>query len=233
MGVGIGYNLITGQRVLSGPTLNNGDTMSTKQKTPSGPANMKDAGYRFAKNGDDSKSIALYVYEQCPDFIDNAPDEIVNELVAGYALRFHENRGDKYFIRTDSVMVPCEPDTKGATVMNVHVAFGYTGQQFGKLKNEDPALHAIIKTVRDDFSGYRFDCMGSLKTRIRKIINGGKTRERGSNDDFIDALHKSLVNFDTRALNAKKRGDETADQLKFRVARDAFWKSYTGENFKV
>jgi hypothetical protein len=117
--------------------------------------------------------------------------------------------------------------------MNVHVAFGYTGQQFGKLKNEDPALHAIIKTVRDDFSGYRFDCMGSLKTRIRKIINGGKTRERGANDDFIDALHKALVNYDTRALNAKKRGDETADQLKFRVARDAFWKSYTGENFKV
>ena len=207
--------------------------MSTKQKTSSGPANMKDAGYRFAKNGDDSKSIALYVYEQCPDFIDNAPDEIVNELVAGYALRFHENRGDKFFTRADSVMVPCEPDTKGATVMNVHVAMAYTGQQFGKLKNEDPALHAIIKTVRDDFSGYRFDCMGSLKTRIRKIINGGKTRERGSNDDFIDALHKSLVNFDTRALNAKKRGDETADQLKFRIARDAFWKSYTGENFKV
>jgi len=208
--------------------------MSTKQKPQSGPANMKDAGYRIAKSGDDVSATALYVYEQCPDFIDNAPDEIVNELVAGFALRFHENKGgDKHYIRTDSVMVPCEASTKGATVMNVHVAFGYTTQQFGKLKNEDPALHAIIKSIRDDFAGYKSDCMTSLKTRIRKIINGGKTRERGANDDFIDALHKSLVNFDTRALNAKKRGDETADQLKFRIARDAFWKSYTGENFKV
>jgi hypothetical protein len=216
--------------------LNTGETtMSTKQKTVDNgrPANFKDAGYRIARNSDDARNTALWVYDQCPDFIDNPPEEIIAQLIDGFAMRFHENRGDRFYQRADSVMVECKPDTVGATVMNVHVAFGYTGQQFGKLKNEDPALHAIIKTVRDDFSGYRFDCMASLKNRIRKIINGGKTRERGANADYVDALRKAFDTFDTRALNAKNRGDSTADQIKFRVARDAFWVAYTGEKFKA
>lgn len=202
-----------------------------KQTLTGEPTSLKDAGYRIARNGDDARNMAAYVYTACPGFIDNPPEEIVTQLVDGFMLRFHENRGDRYYLRTDSAMVECKPDTAGATVMNVNVAFTYTGQQFGKLKNEDPALHAIIKVVRDEFTGYKSDCMASLKNRIRKIINGGKTRERGANDDFEDALKKILTTFDTRALNAKKRGDSTADQLKFRMARDAFWVAYTGNKF--
>lgn len=208
--------------------------MSTKKQAPQNAIlSLKDAGYQVAANRDSGERVARYVYEQAPDFIDNPKDEIVEQLVAGFMLRFHENRGDKHYVRVDGNFIECKPDAAGATVMNVHVAFNYTGQQFGKLKTEDPALHGIIKIVRDAFTGYKSDCMKSLNNAIRKIINNGKTRERGANDDYMEALKKMLTTFDTRALNAKKRGDATADQQKFRAARDAFWKAYTGENFKA
>ena len=204
--------------------------MNAKIKTQ--PKSLKDAGYSIAKNRDEARNVALYVYDQAPDFIDNPKDEIVEQLVSGFMVRFHENRGDRYFTRIDGNMIECKPDTAGATVMNIHVAMGYSTQQFGKVSNEDPALHAILKDYRDDFSKFKHDCMTSLKNMIRNITNGGKSRQRGANDDYVDALKKMFTTFDTRALNSKKRGDETADQVKFRIARDAFWKAYTGENFK-
>lgn len=194
---------------------------------------LKDAGYAIASNRDSAMSIASYVNEQCPDFLDNAPDEIVEQLVSGFMVRFHENRGDKHYIRADGNLVPCDASTAGATVINVHVAFGYTQQQFGKLKGEDPSFHGVIGAVRDAFNKYKKDCLDSLKNAIRRIVNNGATRQRGANDNYIDALHKMLVTFDTRSLNAKKRGDDTADQVKFRIARDAFWKAYTGNEFKA
>lgn len=208
--------------------------MSTKKQTPQSPIlSLKDAGYKVASNRDATEQVARYVYEQAPDFIDNPRDEIVEQVVAGFMLRFYENRGDKHYLKVDGNFIECKPDAPGAMVMNVHVAYGYTGQQFGKLNKEDPALHGVIKGVRDAFTGYKSDCMKSLNNAIRKIVNNGKTRERGANDDYIDALKKMLTTFDTRALNSKKRGDATADQAKFRLARDAFWQAYTGTNFKA
>jgi hypothetical protein len=34
--------------------------------------------------------------------------------------------------------------------IGVAYAFAYSSQEFGKLKNTNPALHGIIKVIRDD-----------------------------------------------------------------------------------
>lgn len=206
--------------------------MNAKTKGANAPTpeirNMKDAGYRVAKTRDGKAEAARFVLEQCPDFLDNPTDSVVQELESGYMLRHHENKGDKFYIRGSDtgVMVPCEPGTQGATVINVHVAMAYTGQQFGRLKADDPALHGVIGPVREAWSKYKSECMADLKGAIRKIVNNGATRERGANKDFAKALSDMFDTFDTRAKNAQTRGDTTADPVKFRLARDAFMKVY-------
>lgn len=203
--------------------------MSAKQKPDQAEIlSVKDAGYRVAKNRDGKAAAARFILEQCPDFLDNPAESVSKDLDEGFMLRFHENRGDKFYTRgkDTGVMVECKPDTAGATVMNVHVAMAYTGQQFGRLKADDPALHGIIGPVREAWSKYRSECLGDLKGAIRKILNNGATRERGANKDFRKALDDMFEQYDTRAKNAQARGDATADPVKFRLARDAFIKIY-------
>ena len=48
-----------------------------KQTLTGEPTSLKDAGYRIARNGDDARNMAAYVYTACPEFIDNPPEEIV------------------------------------------------------------------------------------------------------------------------------------------------------------
>ena len=206
--------------------------MNAKTKGANAPQveirTLKDAGYRVAKTRDGKAEAARFVLEQCPDFLDNPTDSVVQDLSEGFMLRHHENKGDKFYIRGSDtgVMVPCEPGTQGATVINVHVAMAYTGQQFGRLKADDPALHGVIGPVREAWSKYKSECMADLKGAIRKIVNNGATRERGANKDFAKALSDMFDTFDTRDKNAQTRGDTTADPVKFRLARDAFMKVY-------
>jgi hypothetical protein len=164
----------------------------------------------------------------CPDFLDNPTEAVSAQLNEGFMLRHYENKGDKFYVRgaDTGIMVECKPDTAGAITMNVNVAMGYTTQQFGRLKADDPALYGVIGPVRDAWSKYKSECLSDLKGAIRKILNGGKTRERGANKDFADALVAMFDAYDTRAKNCQARGDATADPLKFRLARDAFMKVY-------
>jgi hypothetical protein len=208
-----------------------GDTMNAKTKAAEPQVEirtLKDAGYRVAKTRDGKTEAARFVLDKCPDFLDNPADSVVQDLEAGFMLRHHENKGDKYYLRgTDTgVMVECTPADRGATIINVHVAMSYTGQQFGRLKTDDPALHGVIGPVREAWSKYKSECMADLKGAIRKILNGGKSRERGANKDFANALEDMFDAYDTRAVNSKARGDTTADPVKFRLARDAFMKAY-------
>lgn len=189
---------------------------------------LKDAGYRVAKTRDGKAEAARFVLAECPDFLDNPTDSVVQALCEGFMVRHHENKGDKFYIRGSDtgVMVECKPDTAGATVINVHVAMAYTSQQFGRLKADDPALYGVIGPVRDAWSKYKSECMSDLRGAIRKILNGGKSRERGANKDFAKALVEMFDAYDTRAKNCQARGDDTADPVKFRLARDAFMKVY-------
>ena len=109
--------------------------MNAKTKAVNAPLTeiktMKDAGYRVATTRDGKNEAARFVLGQCPDFLDNPTESVVQDLESGYMLRHHENKGDKFYIRGSDtgVMVPCEPGTAGATVINVNVAMAYTGQQ--------------------------------------------------------------------------------------------------------
>lgn len=194
----------------------------TATLAPVSPRSMKDAGYQTAQLGEGRKAIAQFVLEQCPTFLDKCPDEVKTELVAGFQLRAHELWGTKTYRTGDTGALIEDPN--GGIQVNVNVAMAYTGQAFGKMREENPALHGIIGKVRTDFSKYASNAMGDLRSACKKILNADKPRERAANKDFYDAVKTVFEALDKRVKVAQGRGDLAADPVKFRMACDAFWK---------
>ena len=194
---------------------------------------MQDAGYRFAQSGETMEAIARYVLGQCPTVLEDVPKEVKSALYAGFQLRKHELTGDKYYKVDGTTYIPLtgKPagDDKGIVAFNVNVAMSYSPQEFGKMRESDPTKHAVIKPLRDAFSSYASNSMADLLSKIRRIVNEGKTRARAANKDFTEAMNKAFDDFDKRVRTAKDRGDVGADPVKFRVARDAFWRTYNAE----
>lgn len=194
------------------------------------PRSLKDAAYGFAKAGESSIAKARYIFDQCPGFLDDIPTEVKTELVAGFQLRKHELDGDKYYKLAEGgnyIPLDGKPTVEtGVVCMNINAAMSYSAQEFGKMRERDPALHGIVKPFRDRFSTYVSNSMADLKTAIRRIANEGKTRERAANKGFREAVTAAFDSLDKRVKTAKDRGDTEADPVKYRVARDAFWKAY-------
>jgi hypothetical protein len=188
------------------------------------PRSFKDAGYQTAQLGEGRKAVAQFVLEKCPGFLDTCPEEVKNELFAGFQLRAHELWGKQAFqIGEGGTLIPSD---EGNISIDVNVAMAYTGQAFGKLKDENPSLHAIIKQWREKFSKYASNCMADLKGACKRILNESNPKARSANKAFTEAIADAFEALDKRAKVGEGRGDATANQLKYRLARDAFWKAY-------
>ncbi len=193
------------------------------------PRSLKDAGYQTAQIGEGRKAIAQFVLEQCPDFLDACPAEVKAELFAGFQLRAHELWGAQAFrLGEGSTLIPVEGKEAHSVSIDVNVAMAYTAQSYGKLKEENPALHSIIKQWRERFSKYASNCMADLRSACKRIVSGDTARERAQNKVFADALKDAFAALDKRVKVAQSRtlSDSTADPVKFRMAVDAFWKVY-------
>lgn len=180
-------------------------------------SSLKDAAYQSATAAERLSDIARFVVEKCPTFLDDVPTEVKTDLHAGWAIRWQEiNPAQSY----NAEWVPV--DKGGVVEVTLAFAMSYSQQAFGQLKNEDPLRHSAIKKVRDAFSKYCHNRMADLKTAIRRL--NPETRQRSATDDFAVWVDKAMDNIITRCRNASARGDATAEEVKTRMAVDAFRK---------
>ena len=184
---------------------------------------FKDAGYQSAVSGERTAAIARFVFERCPTFLDEVPKEIKNELEEGFAIRWQEiNPAVKY--TTDWV-----PSDKGNIEVTLAFALSYSQQAFGQMKNEDPVKHSVIKQVRDAFNKYKSNRLADLRTAVRRVANEGKTTTRQQAKQFVAWLDDTFDTMKARCKTASARGDADANEVKLRVAIDAFKRAYHAE----
>lgn len=194
---------------------------------------LKDGAYKQALANDRMRSVARYVLDQSKGFPETVADEVKEQLYDGYRLRFNEvNRPQTYAVVNDHYLLidgsnPALSDEKEKVIIGVDYCFAYSQQQYGKLKNENPYLHAIVKEWRDKVNTYCSNRLGDLKRQARTILNEGKTRERGATADFAKRLDDVFKDLRLKCDNAQKRGDETADKAKFDIARNAFMTAWS------
>ena len=164
-----------------------------------------------------SSHVAKYVLDVCPSILDEVPAEVKSQLTDGWALRWQELNPAK---RYNSEWIP---DAKGGNELTLAYAMSFSQQQFGQLRQSDPVKHGVINNIRTPFNKYASYKMKGLLKAIRNL--NPETRERGATDDFATYINKVMDTIKTRCKNAKARGDATADEVKTRMAIDAFKKA--------
>lgn len=204
---------------------------ATTQTSIVGFSSIKDAGFQQAGAYQTTENIARYVVSQDASFPETVSDEVRDALYEGYRLKFAQLEPAKtYAVINDHYVLATPEHESSASVekISIGVEYGYSfsQQEFGKLKNTKPALHALIKDVREKTQNYCSNRLGDLKRTAKKILalqKGETVGTRSANKDFaefVDTWFNDLAL--TKLKTAKSRGDSTADEKRFNAAKVAF-----------
>jgi len=208
--------------------------MATKSKSVSVSviSSLKDGAYQQATAHTRIRDVAFFALDHIAGFPDAISDDAKSDLNAGYQLKFAELKPAKAYsvINSHYVLRTLEHgDNVEKIELSVPYVMSFTAQEFGKLKNENPELHSLIKVLRDSVSTYCSNRRNDLVRMAKNIIaeKEGKTKTRTANKDFAESVDAMFSNFDTKLKTAKSRGDVTADEQRFKKAKIAFlaiWK---------
>ena len=194
---------------------------------------LKDSAFQQAGAYQTLESVARYALAQIKDFPKEVPTESKDALYEGYRMKFDTLQPSVcYAVINGHYVLATQDHIKTDNVEKINVgipyAYSYSAQEFGKLANTNPALHALIKGIREKTSTYCSNRLGDLKRAATKLLNEGKERQRGVNKDFaefVEAWFKDAA--PDRLVSAKNRGDKSADDKRFAEAKVAFmvkWK---------
>ena len=194
---------------------------------------LKDSAFQQAGAYQTLESVARYALAQIKDFPKEVPTESKDALYEGYRMKFDALQpAETYAVINGHYVLASEEHKKTDNVEKVNIgvpyAYSYSSQEFGKLANTNPALHALVKGIREKCSTYCSNRLSDLKRAATKLLNEGKERQRGVNKDFaefVEAWFKDTA--PDRLKSAKNRGDGSADDKRFNEAKVAFmvkWK---------
>ena len=193
---------------------------------------LKDLGYQQAGTGDSLDNQAEYALAHIAGFPEDIPSEAREMLYEGYRLRHNEKHPAKvYAVVNDHYILATPEQIKNAKVEKIEIgvayAFAYSSQEFGKLKNTNPALHGIVKVIRDDVADYCSNRLGDLRRACKRILakRNGNTTPRTT----LDFAQSMLNAFEAQEKSVKvkqAKGDTTANSAKYALAVKSFWMTY-------
>ena len=189
---------------------------------------LKDSAYQQAGAAKTLEDVAQYAIGNIAGFPKDLPDEAKEELVAGYRMKFDQLKpSTMYAVINGHYVLPTAEQMENKSIEHISIgvayAFSYSSQEFGKLKNTNPALHELVASVREKTSTYCSNRLKDLKTAATKILNEGKDRNRTANKDFaefVELFFKDTA--PTRMKSAKARGDSSANEKRWSDAKVAF-----------
>ena len=196
-------------------------------------SSLKDSAFQQAGAHQTLESVAHYALNQIKDFPKEVPTEAKDSLYEGYRMKFNMLQpAVVYAVINGHYVQATQEHITNAKVEKVEIgvpyAYSYSSQEFGKLANTNPALHALIKGIRETCSTYCSNRLGDLKRAANKILNEGKERKRTANKDFAEFVEEWFKEAaPTRLISARSRNDKTADEKRWNEAKVAFmvkWK---------
>ena len=195
-------------------------------------SSLRDMGYQQAKTGDNLETQAQFALDNIAGFPEDVPSEAKDALYDGYRMRYSERKpATVYAVINDHYVAASPEQVQNKKIEKIDVgvayAFAYSSQEFGKLKNTNPALHGIIKVIRDDVADYCSNRLGDLKRAAKKLI----TKKDGATRTTLDFAQSMLKAFEAQEKSVKvkqAKGDTTANSAKFTLAVKAFWMTYNG-----
>jgi len=193
-------------------------------------SSLKDLGYQQAKTGDSLETQAQFALDNITGFPEDMPSEAKDALYDGYRMRYSERKpATMYAVINDHYVIATPEQVQNKKIEKIDIgvayAFAYSSQEFGKMKNTNPALHGIIKVIRDDVANYCSNRLGDLERAAKKLI----AKKDGTSRTTLDFAESMLKSFSAQEKSVKikqAKGDTTADAAKFSLAVKAFWTTY-------
>jgi hypothetical protein len=192
---------------------------------------IRDFAYQQAGTVDTQTSQARYALDNFVGFPESIQEDTKSELYAGYRLRYIENNpAVVYAIINGHYVKPTEEQLKSKKVEKVEIgvdyAFSFSSQEFGKLKNTNPALHAVLFVVRKGLSTYQSNTYGALVQKAKAILRVANPTTRESLT-FVESMTKTFSTQEKSCKVKQVRGnDSTANSAKYALAVKAFWDTY-------
>jgi hypothetical protein len=193
-----------------------------------GFTSLKDSAYQQAGAAKTLEDVAQYAIANVQGFPKELPDEAKIEFMEGYRMKYDQLKPATIYAVIDGhYVLPSAEQLTSKSVERVSIgvafAYSYSSQEFGKLANTNPALHALIRDVREKAATYCSNRLKDLKTAALKILNDGKERQRTANKDFAEFVENFFKDTaPTRMKSAQARGDSSADDKRWTAAKIAF-----------
>ena len=163
--------------------------------------------------------------------------KIKDEVIEGYRLKFSQMKkhvpvtyaviGDNY-IPLDTLEPDQQSKVKEKIEVGVILACSYSTHEYGKLKNDRPAYHAVISEWREKTGAFCSNRWNDLVKEAKRLKSGGAKGKRKANLDFAETVDKTVEDLKTKLAKCISVKDSTANQEKFNKALAAFlavWKA--------
>ncbi len=191
---------------------------------------IRDMAYNHAVIDDSLKSHAQFAIDNFNNFPEEISKEERAECYEGYIARYNELHPVEQYACIDGNWLPLKSLSKDAKPLEVvewngaYALSAFSQQAFGNLKNEDLAKYNVLKPLRNAASKYASDKVKSLERKAKEILRekSGQPKTREATKAFSEVVKASHEDLRTRCKNAKSRGDESADEDKFRKSVEAF-----------
>jgi hypothetical protein len=200
--------------------------------------NLSDFAFAHAGVTGKVQDMAKYAIGKIAGFPAECPDESKAELKTGYMKKWGAlhppvmfiNVGGNYLAQTDIDMTKLTGEHERRTI-SADYLMNITTHEYGTMGKDDPAWRTIVEKYREAMKDYATNRFNDLVRAAKAVIaettpSAARTRTLVA---FTESVKKAFDQLDASSKVKKKNGDATADPLKFRVARDAFWAAYNKE----
>jgi hypothetical protein len=207
-----------------------GETLSFKS--------LSDFAFAHAGLTGKVQDMAKYAIGKIAGFPAECPEESKDELKAGYYKKWGAlhpaitfvNIGGNYIaeITLDASKLTGEHERR---TISADYLMNLSTHEYGKMTKDDPEWRKIVERYRAAMKNYAVNRYNDLVKAAKAVIaetspSAPRTRTLVT---FTESVKKAFDQLDGSAKVKKKNGDATADPLKFRMARDAFWAAYNKE----
>jgi len=199
---------------------------------------LSDFAYAHAGLTGKVQEMAKYAIANIAGFPAECPDESKAELKTGYMKKWGSMHPPVSFVCVGGNYLPEESiDVTKMTgqverrTISADYLMNLTTHEYGTMGKDDPTWRVHVEKAREAMKDYATNRFNDLVKAAKAVIADSNPAAKRTRSIvlFTASVKEALDKLDASARVKQKNGDATADPLKFRMARDAFWAAYNKE----
>jgi len=184
-------------------------------------SSIRNEAYKFQGSMRNAEDSATAILKLQPNFLTlDAKSEALEEVKAGFTMRFNEWYGDKYnhlYAMKDGKMQIVDKAyfdsvKKGTPKYDIKITTiaSFSQQKYTSLKTSEPYLYELAKPIRDTLRDHVKQGLKNLKLAMERVQDKASGKARGRKVVNINEYwNNQILDGKARIKTAESRGDDT------------------------